>query len=155
MAAGRRGRPPKFDKRAQKTVLFLALKSFTDKEITKVLEITEQTLNNWKKAYPDFFESLKDAKKEADKSVEKSLFERATGYEHPEEKIFNNNGQIVRAETTKHYPPDPTSMIFWLKNRQPDKWRDKQELDLTLPKTIKVVYDDGRKPGKQGQPSDK
>ena len=34
-------------------------------------------------------------------------------------------------ETVKHYPPDTTAAIFWLKNRQVERWRDKQEVDHT------------------------
>lgn len=41
------------------------------------------------------------------------------------------NGEVVRVQTVKHYPPDPTSMIFWLKNRQPQDWRDKTEVELS------------------------
>ena len=52
------------------------------------------------------------------------------------------NGQIVITPTIKHYPPDTTAGIFWLKNRQRDKWRDKPEADDPddLPVTpVKVV----------------
>ena len=55
------------------------------------------------------------------------LCSRATGYEHPEDDIKAVNGEIVITPTIKRYPPDPTSMIFWLKNRQPKLWRDKPE----------------------------
>jgi DNA-binding XRE family transcriptional regulator len=135
------GRPPKFDERAQKLCLFLATKGFTDKEMAQALEITETTLNNWKKKRPEFFEALNEAKDIADRKVVRSLYERATGYSHPEQKIFNHNGKLLVADTIKHYPPDSTSMIFWLKNRKKEEWRDKQEVEVDLPKTIKVVYD--------------
>jgi transcriptional regulator with XRE-family HTH domain len=107
----------------------LALGGLTDVQIAKKIGVTKQTLNNWKKGNPDFFDSLKDWKAEADGKVERSLYERACGYSHPETKIFCSDGQIITQETIKHYPPDPTSMIFWLKNRQPDKWRDKIETE--------------------------
>lgn len=101
----------------------------TDAQVAAALSVTVQTLHNWRKADPSFFDAVKDWKAQADAEVERSLFERARGYSHDEEKIFCQDGQIIRAESRKHYPPDPTSMIFWLKNRQPDKWRDKQEVD--------------------------
>lgn len=35
---------------------------------------------------------------------------------------------------------DTTAMIFWLKNRKPDKWRDKVQQDVNLAtKVIKVI----------------
>lgn len=102
--------------------------------------VTEKTLNNWKKAHPSFFQSLKQAKDELDSRVVRSLFERATGYSHPEDKIFNDNGTPLVVPTTKHYPPDATSAIFWLKNRQPDAWRDKSSVENTLsPETVALL----------------
>jgi hypothetical protein len=72
-------------------------------------------------------ESLKRGKDEVDALVEQSLFRRAMGYTHPATKFFQAGGMILKEHYVEHYPPDATSMIFWLKNRQPDKWRDKRE----------------------------
>lgn len=121
------GRPSKFDGIDQVQLKKLVQKGFTDKELSDFFNITEQTLNNFKKKHPEFFESLKDWKKEADRKVEMSLFERACGYSHPEDKIFTFQGAEIIVPTTKHYPPDPVAAIFWLKNRQPDVWRDKPD----------------------------
>jgi hypothetical protein len=41
-------------------------------------------------------------------------------------------GAVVETPYTEHYPPDATSMIFWLKNRKPEQWRDKQDVDVTI-----------------------
>lgn len=117
---------PSFDELAYNYCLLGA----TDAQLANFFGVTEQTVNNWKIAQPTFFESLKKGKSMADAMVAKSLFGRATGYEHPEDKIFNNNGEPMIVPTVKHYPPDPTAAIFWLKNRQPDKWRDKQDISL-------------------------
>lgn len=125
-----RGRPSKFDGIDMDLVKLLAQRGWTDKEMAEAFKVTEATWTNWKKAHPDFFLSLKDWKVEADARVERTLYERATGYSHPEEKVFCSDGMVTVHETTKHYPPDPTSMIFWLKNRQPEAWRDKRELDV-------------------------
>lgn len=124
------GRPTKFSKEIKRQLKILAEKGFTDKEMADVIGITEQTLNNWKKRSVTFFESLKDWKKIADSKVEKSLYERATGYEHEEDKIFNDNGVPLIVPTVKRYAPDPTAIIFWLKNRNPEEWRDKQDLNI-------------------------
>lgn len=97
----------------------------TDADLAEFFEVSEQTINAWKKAHKGFLESLKAGKRLADADVAERLFQRAMGYSHPEEKVFNNQGEIVTHQTTKHYPPDPTSMIFWLKNRDPERWREK------------------------------
>ena len=59
------------------------------------------------------------------------LYQRACGYSHQSEKIFNNQGEVIRAECTEHYAPDTGAIALWLKNRQPKKWRDKQDVALT------------------------
>ena len=104
----------------------LALLGATDSEIADALGVCERTINNWKKSHKEFFAALKEGKIIADANVADSLYNRALGYSHPELKVFNNMGEIVTFECEKHYPPDPTSAIFWLKNRQPALWRDKQ-----------------------------
>lgn len=70
--------------------------------------------------------------------MEQSLFRRAMGYTHPATKFFQAGGSILREDYVEHYPPDATSMIFWLKNRQPDKWRDKREDPVTPPGSEKA-----------------
>jgi len=125
------GQPTKLTPSVKEKISFLSRKGFTDAEMAMCVDVTEQTFNNWKKQQPAFFESLSDWKKKPNKEVERSLFERACGYEHPETKSQYVAGEGWQQITvTKHYPPDPTSMIFWLKNRQPAKWRDKTDLDL-------------------------
>ena len=69
-----------------------------------------------------------DGKEVADRRVERALFERATGYNHPELKVFCHNGEIVTHEVNKHYPPDVTAAIHWLKVRKPSEWREVNEL---------------------------
>jgi hypothetical protein len=58
--------------------------------------------------------------------VEASLYRRAIGYTVSEEKMFYNSkgGYVHKEESVKHYPPDTTAAIFWLKNRNPKMWRD-------------------------------
>jgi len=108
--------------------LFIAAQyGLTDKSIAAYFNTSEQTINKWKKDYPNFLESLKHTKNELDQNVENSLYQRAIGYSHPEVHISNYQGTITKTDITKQYAPDPTSMIFWLKNRQRDKWRDVQE----------------------------
>jgi len=126
------GRPSMFSSEMERQSKILAEKGFTDKEIAEVIGITEQTLNNWKKSQPEFFESLKDWKEKADRKVERSLYERACGYKHPEVHISNYQGVITTTDITKQYPPDTTAAIFWLKNRDKEHWRDKSEVDYKL-----------------------
>lgn len=122
------GRPSKFDTIDLKVVEKCVRKGFTDEEISEILSITVRTFHNWKKQYEKFFHSLKDWKKYADEKVERSLYKRATGYKCDDTHVSFGKEGVILTPLIKHYPPDPTSMIFWLKNRQPAKWRDRIEV---------------------------
>ena len=111
----------------------------TDEQIAKNMGIARATLIEWKKKHPDISDTLKRGKDIADIQVENALFKRATGYEVEETKVeIDSNGKKHMVKITKHIAPDPTSIIYWLKNRRPEKWRDKpmpvkateQEMDL-------------------------
>lgn len=138
------GRPSKADKLDKNKLKELYIDGKTDTEIAKIFNISRRTLINWRKKNPEFVLALKDDwKKVADHRVERSLYERSCGYEHLETKaqwVQDESGS--RWETldmVKHYPPDPTSMIFWLKNRQPQKWRDKHDLDITDTRMVQAI----------------
>lgn len=119
-------RPSRFNDAITDTVRALYEKGKTDGQVAEIIGVSIRTLHYWKAKHPDFLHAIKDSKQVADDLVEASLFSRAVGYSHPEEKIFQHEGEIIRAETVKQYPPDPTAMIFWLKNRRPEEWREKQ-----------------------------
>lgn len=99
-----------------------------DEQVAQVIGISIDALNDWKKD-EKFLLALKAGKRISDDRVERSLYERATGYSHPDVDIRQYEGQVIKTEIIKHYPPDPTSMIFWLKNRRRAEWRDKQEVE--------------------------
>lgn len=99
----------------------------TDVEIADFFGVSDRTLYRWQAQHVEFCQALKVGKEVADERVERSLFHRATGYTFDSEKIFQFQGKIVRAKSREHVPPDTTSMIFWLKNRRPEVWRDKTE----------------------------
>lgn len=107
-----------------------ALLGATDAEIAEFFSVSEQTLNSWKKKFPQFLESLKKGKAVADSNVASKLYNRAIGYDCKATKIVTYEGKVTdQVEYVEHYPPDTTAAIFWLKNRQPGKWRDKKEVE--------------------------
>ena len=122
------GRPSKIKDIDLSQVQRIAELNLTEKEIAHALNISIATLTNYKKDYPQFLASLKKGKAVADERVVLSLFQRAMGYSHPDVHISNFQGMVTRTPIIKHYPPDPTSMIFWLKNRDPENWRDRKEI---------------------------
>jgi hypothetical protein len=131
------GRPTEYKEEYCIQVEKLCKLGATDKEIADFFEVTEQTINNWKTDFPEFFESIKRGKTLADANVADRLYQRAIGFEHDSEEIkIVSDGQgmgssIERVPVRKIYPPDTAAAIFWLKNRQRNKWRDKQEVENT------------------------
>lgn len=119
------GRPSAYKPEYCEQAIKLCRLGSTDKDMADFFGVSETTFNNWKNDYPEFLESIKKGKEFSDAEVADRLFKRATGYEHPEDKIFLHEGEPVVVPTVKHYPPDPISAIFWLKNRQRKRWRDK------------------------------
>lgn len=126
------GRPTKFKPEYVKQGYELALLGVTDAQMATIFDVDEATIHRWKISHPEFCESLKEGKHGADSKVAQSLYKRATGYEHQAVKISANpNGDEHVTEYTERYPPDTTAAIFWLKNRQPELWRDISRKELT------------------------
>ena len=117
-----------------------ARSGLTDEQIAHNMGIATSTLYEWKKRYPEISEPLKSNKEIADIAVENALYKRAIGYQYTE--TTKEDGKVVKT-VVKEVVPDTTAQIFWLKNRQPDKWRDKQEIqnsgNMDFNVTIKVV----------------
>ena len=103
----------------------LARDGLTDEQIAARMGICRDTLSEWKKRFPGISDALKSGKAPVDYTVENALLKRAKGYEYDETKITAAGEKVV---VKKIMPPDVTACIFWLKNRRPDKWRDKPEM---------------------------
>lgn len=133
MAARKVGRPSQYREEFNEQARKLCLLGATDKELADFFGVSEVTLNNWKSQVPEFLVSIKEGKEIADGMVADRLFKRATGYEHKAVKIVADakTGMDHTVEYVERYPPDTTACIFWLKNRQKDKWRDRVDTTLT------------------------
>ena len=98
----------------------------TDEQLAEKIGINRATLYDWKKKYPNISNALKKGKEVVDIQVENALLKRALGYDFQEKRVGRSDkGGVEVVKTIKHVPPDTTAQIFWLKNRRPDKWRDK------------------------------
>jgi len=134
-------RPSQYRSEYADQALKLCRLGATDKDMADFFGVSEQTINAWKKAHPLFLESLKGGKEMADAEVADKLFKRATGYSHDAVKIFANatTGAEQIVPYVEHYPPDTTACIFWLKNRRPDLWRDKHDLEHSGSLTVEIL----------------
>lgn len=143
-----RGRPtdyrPEFASQAEKLCRKFGA---VDTDLAEYFEVSVRTIHRWKHDHEDFCHALK-SKRFADERVERALYERAIGYSHPEDKIFNNNGEEMIVETTKHYPPDTGACVVWLANRNPERWKkDPESIQApSAPVTINLINPNGHKP---------
>lgn len=129
------GRPPldipsRIDEAAE-----MAEAGATDVEIAEHFGVHPRSLGWWRAKHPAFLRTLKEGKEVADFRVERTLYQKALGYDYVEEQAIKvKTGQYEEAvevvQVRKHVPADTGSAIFWLKNRDPNRWRDKQEIDL-------------------------
>ncbi len=125
----KKGQPTKYKERFAQEAYGLCELGATDKGLAAFFNVSKKTIDNWKNAHPDFLRSINKAKFDCDNKIVRSLHERASGYSCTEQKLVFSKGEPETINIDKHYPPDPTSMIFWLKNRNPKEWRDKPEDD--------------------------
>ena len=100
----------------------------TDVQICDNLGISVASFHNYKNEHLEFLEALKNGKEVIDIMVENALLKAAMGYEYTETKETGNALEI----TNKYAQPNTTALIFWLKNRKPKEWRDKQDIDLNV-----------------------
>lgn len=128
------GRPSEYrDEYVEQAAKLCALGA-TDDEMADFFGIHRATLYRWKLEYPEFCDAIKSAKAIADERVERSLYQKATGYDFTEEqaikiKVEQHKEEVEVVEVRKHSPADTTAAIFWMKNRRPAEWRDKQEVE--------------------------
>ena len=125
------GRPSKYKPEYAQQAAKLCALGATDAQLADFFNVAISTVALWKVQHKEFSDALNLPKEEADKKVEQSLYRRAMGYEHDEVDIRVVEGQIIQTPIRKYYPPDTTAAIFWLKNRQIDKWRDIKAMELT------------------------
>lgn len=110
----------------------------TNEQIANNIGINVKTLWDWCVKYHPICNALKKGKDVVDIEVENSLLKRAKGctvVEETQELMINpDTGKrelITTKKVIKEIPPDTTAQIFWLKNRRPDLWRDKQSVELS------------------------
>lgn len=127
------GRPTKYKPEYNAQAAKLCALGATDTDLADFFNVSVRTIDNWKVRHEGFLQSLKAAKDIADEKVERSLFQRAVGYQTDSVKIFMPAGaeKPVYAEYRENVQPDVTAAIFWLKNRKKDEWQEKSTQEQT------------------------
>lgn len=142
------GRPSDYRPEYDEMVHNFALLGACDREMCKIIGVSEVTFNAWKKEYPSFLKSLQEGREIADGKVARSLYQRAVGYSHPDvhittQKIKLEDGSedvnVIKTPIIKHYPPDPGAAKHFLniRRRNVDKdsfaWVETSSKELSAP----------------------
>lgn len=99
-------------------------------------KISHETYYRWIKDIPSFNEIIKEAERLRYEIIGESaldgLQKLINGYEYEEVTTESlGGGAKITKVTTKFVPPNPTMVIFSLKNRKASAWKDKTEVDHT------------------------
>src|SRR5574344_450921 len=142
------GRPTKYqDDLTCIAVEYMAREGLTDKQMAAKIGVSEASFYVWKNEHKEFLEAQKRGKDKADDRVEKSLYKNAVGYNYKAHKpmsVSDGNGagsHVEIVDYTEHVPAQTVAQIFWLKNRRPAQWRDKQEIEHSGEVTETKKYD--------------
>lgn len=117
-----------------------ASKGLTLSDIAKNMGIKRCTLSEWRDKSPLILEALELGMEATDEVIEGALFKKAQGFQYPEiTETFDKDGNLIdRKVVTKTALPDSRALVFWLKNRRPEKWN----MENKVPE-VKITADDG------------
>lgn len=153
MSQGQGGGPkPKYRAAYVDKVKQLSKLGATEREMAHFLDVDEATFRRWKHEHPKLCAAVKLGKGPPNRRTEMSLFHRANGYSHDAEEIvpydhkeieYEADGKtvkkvifekrILRVPIVKHYPPDTTAGIFFLRNRERQKWQNFKAVEISTP----------------------
>jgi hypothetical protein len=101
-------------------------------DLAELFAVDVSTIERWIKGKPLFARSVYAGRERANERVAKALYQRALGYSHRAQKVFNNAGKPLVVDYDEHYPPDTAAAAFWLSNRSPDRWQAKNGRPIEL-----------------------
>lgn len=126
----------------------------TNEQLAANMGVTVKTFYEWQARFVEFREAIKRGKAPVDIQVENALLKSALGHTVKVKKPIKikeirqkvgegriETERIEYADEEVYIPPNSVAQIFWLKNRRPDKWRDKPDANSMDNEPVKVVFD--------------
>lgn len=111
----------------------LCLLGAINKDLGDFFGVTERAFERWMRNHPELKDAVHRGRAVADAEIAHALYNRAKGYKHKDYKFFQYEGEILAQGYTKHYPPDTAAAQWWLMNRDPSRWRSKQQVEHSGP----------------------
>ncbi len=106
----------------------LAQNGATDREIAAHLGVAPATFYRWQAQFREFAEAVRIGKEVADDRVERTMYQRAVGYDRETIKIIAFEGVPSVIRYTEHVDGDTSAMLAWLRARRPQDWRERREI---------------------------
>ena len=125
-----------------KQIYKFMLMGATIQELADFLEVHKDTVYDWIEKYPEFSDTIKKGRLQADAEVSHKTFKKATGYTKKMVKIFHYQGSVIEHPYKEYFEPDSRAQQFWLTNRQPDKWKmtpGKEKEELERPAVANII----------------
>lgn len=104
-----------------------AMAGLTDDEIADIYGVDRSLFSKWKETYPDFRRAVDSGRAMADADVIMALHKRAVGYTYEEDGL-TRTGRVKALK--RHMAGDVGAQKYWLNNRQREKWRERNNLEL-------------------------
>ena len=117
------GRPSHYKPEFAEQAFELCLAGATNRDLAETFEVGHSTIDNWLHKHPEFAQAVRRGRGLADGKVAHGLYARAIGYSYETTRVVLCKGEPVAVPQTVHKPPDVRAAIFWLRNRQPGRWR--------------------------------
>ena len=110
-------------------------KGWTNDKIREEIGISESTYYEWTKKHPEFSEVIQESREYCIAEVEDALFRKAKGIKEMVSETLKeerDDGYIEKTKRKEIYiPPDTKAAIFYLTNRDPENWKQKQMTELS------------------------
>lgn len=124
------GRPTPYRPEFGEIAKSMFLLGSTVEKVAEALGVHPDTIYHWKNTIPHFSVKMAEGREGADEKVAKALLKRATGFSKKAHKIqLDRNGVWQTKEYREYFPPDVNAAMGWLKNRRPDAWKEKLEIE--------------------------
>ena len=131
-APARAGRKSKYAPGMDETARLHAATGKTDEDIAHELDVSLTTLRNWRQSHPGLRQAIQEGRDcWAVTTVEQSLIKRAQGYEYEETTTETGDKGERIVTMQRHMPPDTRAAQFVLTNRAPERWTNKQEVEVS------------------------
>lgn len=125
-----RGRPSQYDPKYAEALDAATPEDYgaaTIHELGEFLKVKYSAISRWMEAHPEFKEAVMRAREQVDDNVENALLRTAKGFTVKLNKQrVTKDGDVIDTVDEVHVPPNPAAAQFWLKNRRPARWQDKQ-----------------------------